>query len=208
VRPRTSSSSSSSSTGAGSVRWRGSVANLSSRRAVVHVYGADVMPFLNGLVTSGLVAHPDRWTSVGNDSMMGTMLNSKGRMLADALLMWRGRSKSFFIEADRQSIPNLLTHLRKYKLRSSIHIESDAAEAYSVYSLLATDPSALKSLIVRLSNTKSASQCAIYPDPRWPLSLRIIAPSNSHRTHPLALCIRLVLISVYLFIVSFTSISP
>lgn len=161
------------------VRYRGVLSNL-RRRGLLHIFGRDAVSFLNGLVCQRLGTSKE-WDGRGSVAVSAPILTGKGRVLADSLLYYRPGTRSFFLEADRSVLSSILLHLGRYKLRSTVHFEPDVASAYDVFSLLATDPEALKSLIIRLAHTASASQLSIYPDPRWPLALRLIAPTLAHR---------------------------
>lgn len=156
--------------------YTGVVSPLAKKRGLVHVYGPDTLPFLQGITTQKLLTKDQSHYS-GNTCEYSAFLSPKGRVLYDSLLYHRVNTKSIFIETDQEYIPDLVTHMKKYRLRNNVHFdEGDVNKAYKVWSLVATNPEHQKTMALWLANTTCNVDVNFYPDPRWPLAFRLITP--------------------------------
>ncbi|XP_055903822.1 putative transferase CAF17 homolog, mitochondrial [Eupeodes corollae] len=90
-----------------------------SRRALVRVQGAEVVPFLQGLMTNDINhLHID-----GNPSMFTMFLNNAGRVLYDSIVYRTPEPDTFIIECDREVTTELQKHLRLFKVRRKINVD-------------------------------------------------------------------------------------
>ncbi|KAK4884074.1 hypothetical protein RN001_000345 [Aquatica leii] len=171
------------------------VAEHLKQRGLIKVAGSEVADFLQGLITND-IHHLDH----GMGSMYTMFLNTKGRIMFDAILYRTSQDKTFLIECDLQGIDLFQKHLKMYRVRRKIDIINLQNE-FQVYSVFNPDnieileqtqhPHKLDGLIVPCTMLKetlpeTSSTCktykdlSIYRDPRIAnLGVRIIAPIQS-----------------------------
>ncbi|XP_045187104.2 putative transferase CAF17 homolog, mitochondrial [Mercenaria mercenaria] len=133
-------------------------------RGIVRVKGPDTLSFLQGLVTSDV-------ESLG--SVMGVqysmLLNVQGRVLYDLLLYDVAQifgEKAVFVECDRNMAQQLITDIKKYKIRKKVSLE-DVSDSHSVYATVSDKGGHL----IELASATVETQ-----DPRVPdFGLRIIS---------------------------------
>ncbi|XP_061835281.1 putative transferase CAF17 homolog, mitochondrial [Nerophis lumbriciformis] len=90
-------------------------------RALLRVHGADISPFLQGLVTNDVLALEEP----GCGALYAHMLNVQGRTLHDVLLYSHqeaGAGSGVLLECDSTMKDSLLRHLKMYKTRRKIDI--------------------------------------------------------------------------------------
>mmetsp|Transcript_16306 Transcript_16306/g.48902 ORF Transcript_16306/g.48902 Transcript_16306/m.48902 type:complete len:357 (+) Transcript_16306:94-1164(+) len=105
------------------------IANLSGTRGVIRLAGADVLTFLQGLVTNDV----SRLAEAGAPPLYAAILNAQGRVLQDLFLhRQEGEDTVLLVDAHRDGIPELLKSLRRYKLRAAVDI-ADVSEEYAVW---------------------------------------------------------------------------
>lgn len=136
--------------------------SLASARSIFRLSGAEVIPFLQGIVTSDVsgLAEP------GSKPVYAALLTAQGRFLHDLFLHTDSSSATSTILADTasDSAASLLTLLKRYKLRARV----DVADVSSELSAWVTYGTAT-------------------PHPEWPadprlrqLGSRAIAPVSPH----------------------------
>ncbi|TGZ84699.1 Aminomethyltransferase folate-binding domain-containing protein [Ascodesmis nigricans] len=111
------------------------ITNLNSTRRLILLQGPDVPKFLQGITTINVP------NITGNKGVYCAFLNSKGRVLFDTFLYPAAHSSlipssadpAFIIEADVASTPSLLTHLKRYKLRSKFTIRALEPEKFTLW---------------------------------------------------------------------------
>lgn len=156
--------------------YSGVLSPLSRKRGLIHVYGPDTLPFLQG-ISSQKMHTKDQSYYTGSTCDYAAFLSPKGRVLHDSLLYHRVNTKSVFIETDQDKIPTLVHHMKKYRLRNNVHFDDENVnKAYNLWSLIATNPENQKTLGLWLTNTTCNLDANFYPDPRWPLAYRLITP--------------------------------
>lgn len=107
-------------------------AKLTSR-GVVNVSGPDSLRFLQGLVTCDVhkICGPDEpFVSPA------AFLNGRGRLLFGTLLI--RRADEYLIDAPHDRVPDLLKHLKKYKLRAKVAFE-EVSDSYDIWSIINSD---------------------------------------------------------------------
>jgi len=106
-------------------------------------------------------------------------LTGKGRLLCDALFYHRPLLRSFFVEVDTQHTTDIVNHLKKFKLRSTVFLDEETKNAYNIWSILAIDLN-LRDKVIRniLNRDTFGNVMSFYVDPRWPLSIRVILPKD------------------------------
>lgn len=98
--------------------------NLSDRRSLIRVRGNEVDTFLQGVITND-INHLSKDDT--NGGIFALFLNKGGRILYDALVYkQRTEQKSFLIECDTSVVDNLMKHLRLFRVRKKIDIDSIA----------------------------------------------------------------------------------
>ncbi|KAI1330444.1 hypothetical protein F5Y16DRAFT_363193 [Xylariaceae sp. FL0255] len=166
-------------------------AHLSSRR-LISLTGSGAPQFLQGLVTTSIPggnastikssateeAAADRnWSYCG-------FLNATGRVLHDVFIYpvcpggVGSQDPAYMIEVDATRLPELLRHIRRYKLRSKIAfraIEPDELGVWQVWDDVRSDSS---SLIPALEKLPEGTITALLPDYRAPkLGWRVLSPN-------------------------------
>eukprot|EP00884_Botryococcus_braunii_P019743 jgi/Botrbrau1/6452/Bobra.0034s0027.1 len=112
-----------------------SVSCLNDSRGVVQISGSDAVHFVNGIITQNPASVR------GSDKpLYAAFLNAQGRFLHDAFFYdwdlvagkkWED-GDAFLVDVWRESIPNLIRLLNRYKLRSKVGVD-DVTEDYSVW---------------------------------------------------------------------------
>lgn len=164
-------------------------------RSVLRVSGKESSEFLQGLITNDM-KHLDE----GAANLYSLFLNIKGRVMYDAIVYKSQEDSVFYIECDFGAAEPLQKHLKMYRVRKKIDIES-LQNKINVWSLF--DPTQyskigqiedesgknkLEGLIFpcsTLSNkaSKVVDNIMIYEDPRLKdLGFRILVESNFDET--------------------------
>ncbi len=100
-------------------------------RGVIEVAGADRVGFLNGLVSNDVAkAAPGR-------AVWAALLTAQGRYLADFFIFYDG--ERLLLEAPRDSVPELIRRLNRYKLRANVQL-ADRTDELRVYAAWAGMP--------------------------------------------------------------------
>lgn len=102
---------------------------LLKNRKVLRISGENSSEFLQGLITNDI-----RLLKSGSESLYAMFLNNKGRVLFDSIIFRSSDSDTFLLECDSKCIEQLIKHLKVYKLRKKIDIES-LEDAYSVWAI-------------------------------------------------------------------------
>ena len=99
---------------------------LTNRNCLL-VSGKDSIPFLQGLITNQIL-------NVRNKGgVYSAFLNSKGRTLYDCFV-YHSEENSFLVEAEKEIIGSLETHLKRYILRSKVSVRQTDATVWQVWS--------------------------------------------------------------------------
>ncbi|ALC47258.1 CG8043 [Drosophila busckii] len=139
-------------------------------RELIRVNGAEVVPFLQGLVTNDVsrLQHPS-----GPASMYAMFLNRGGRVLFDTIIYRTNDPETFLLECDREASSDFRRHLRMFRVRKQIDI--DTVEDEYVPWVLYNDQ---KPSEITQRSSKS-SGLFISPDPRvGALGTRLLAPTD------------------------------
>ncbi|KAG8245738.1 Iron-sulfur clusters incorporation protein [Homalodisca vitripennis] len=105
-------------------------AELLKTRGLVRVSGGDdVLPFLQGIVTNDM-----RHLQENGKSLFSMFLNTKGRVLYDSIIYKTNEENTYFVECDSQGLSDLVRHLKMYRVRRKINIDSIDNE-YKVWAL-------------------------------------------------------------------------
>lgn len=148
--------------------------NLSLQRSLVRLSGNEVHTFLQGLITNDInhvkPASP-------NDSMFTMFLNKQGRVICDAIIYkCKNDEQTVFIECDRLIDEQLMQHLKLFRVRKKISIETINDEL-CVWSSFDADHMNVKQIKENL--TKFDDKIITSLDPRLKkLGMRLIAPSD------------------------------
>ncbi|KAH8340714.1 hypothetical protein KR059_005298 [Drosophila kikkawai] len=146
-------------------------------RELVRVHGSEVVPFLQGLVTNDV-------SKIGSDdgpaSIYAHFLNKGGRVLFDTIIYRTNSPDTLLVECDREAASDLRRHLRLYRVRRRIEVDS-VDDEYTTWVIL--NPKTAPS-----TPTSSNAEIFVVPDPRLhALGTRILAPADMSRTQ-LAKC--------------------
>jgi folate-binding protein YgfZ len=158
------------------------------QRALLRLTSNDVLPFLQGLTTNDM-KHFEK----GAVSIYSVLLNIKGRVLYDIIIYKVREKEIFYIECDRAMILNLIKHLKMYKLRKTINIQT-MENNMKVWSLYDTNVIYQNYCDLQNNNKLKEKKCPyeinnklsnlvdninVYNDPRiFELGLRILTGSN------------------------------
>ncbi|KAJ1528882.1 hypothetical protein ONE63_007251 [Megalurothrips usitatus] len=93
------------------------VAEPLCERSLLRVTGADAYGFLQGLMTND-IAH----VQSGVSSMYTMFLNTRGRIIYDAIIYQTNETGVMYIECDSQATVSLEKHLKVYRLRKKVDI--------------------------------------------------------------------------------------
>ena len=158
-------------------------------RTLLCLTGDDVSEFLQGLITNDM-----RHLKDGAMSIYSVFLNIKGRVLYDTIIYKTHEEGMLYVECDSMIANNLLKHLKMYKLRKKVDIQTleDQMKVWTVYddNVVSQDSQTLEKkskLEGRIfpcgaSDTKSSklvNKISIYSDPRIvELGIRILTEST------------------------------
>ncbi|KAK5649131.1 hypothetical protein RI129_004023 [Pyrocoelia pectoralis] len=164
-------------------------------RSLLRVSGTDVVDYLQGLMTND-INHLSR----GIGSIYTMFLNTKGRILFDAILYRTSADSVFLIESDLEAIEIFEKHLKMYRVRRKVDITNVDKElcVYAMFDPRHTEseqsiheisrelqglkvPSGdLNEILPETSKTcKMFRDVHMYSDPRVEnLGIRLIAPRN------------------------------
>ncbi|KAH8383243.1 hypothetical protein KR009_007529 [Drosophila setifemur] len=136
-------------------------------RELIRVHGSDVIPFLQALVTNDM---SQMQSSSGPSSMYGLLLNQSGRVLYDTIIYRTNNPDTFLLECDREASPEFRRHLRTYRMRKHIDIDS-VDDEYGTWVLFSTKADSLAS--------SPNPDLFVSRDPRLPaLGTRVLAPTD------------------------------
>ncbi|KAH8248306.1 hypothetical protein KR038_010649 [Drosophila bunnanda] len=143
-----------------------------AHRELIRVHGSEVVPFLQGLVTNDV----SRIVSDnGPASIYAHFLNKGGRVLFDTIIYRTSSPDTLLVECDRDASSDLRRHLRLYRVRRRIDIDS-VDDEYSTWAIF--NPKSAPSTSMSLNN-----EIFVAPDPRLcTLGTRILAPADMSTT--------------------------
>ena len=160
-------------------------------RSLLRISGPEASSLLQGLITNDMHLFHN-----GAANIFTLFLNIKGRVLYDTIIYKPPEDNPFFyIECDYQNLDPLQRHLKMYRLRKNVEIES-IQEEMKVWVLFnpnyfqKSEESSHLKLEGRIfpcgnsnnTSSKLVDKIIIYEDPRLSnLGLRIIAESNVQR---------------------------
>lgn len=149
-------------------------------RALIRIVGDEVRPFLQGLVTND-IEHLQRNSS----AVYAMFLNKGGRMLCDSIIYRSQHENTFFLECDVKSVDDLVRHLKLFRVRRKIAVDSVNAD-YSVYVVHGGLKNAEVNEAVFPKNTAEPSvdkDIVLCQDPRLKyLGTRVVVP-NKYSPH-------------------------
>ncbi|KAM8706455.1 hypothetical protein ACLKA7_010688 [Drosophila subpalustris] len=139
-----------------------------TKRELIRVHGAEAMPFLQGLVTNDVsrLQEPQ-----GPTSMYALFLNRGGRVMYDTIIYRTNDPDTFLLECDRDASSDFRRHLRTYRVRKRIDIDTvdDEYVPWVLFNEQRTNE----------IPTKKAEDLFITQDPRVDsLGTRILAPTD------------------------------
>lgn len=166
-----------------------------ANRALIRVSGSESSQFLQGLITNDM-NHLEH----GMGCMYTMFLNVKGRVLYDSIIYKTSEADTFFLECDTAGIDSLCRHLKMYRVRRKVNIDS-LVEDYNIFALFNMNNiesvkqenkdsvlpgvivpcDLLKTTLPDSGSTKVYRDLFIYRDPRISyLGSRIIAPKSAN----------------------------
>ncbi|KAH8374831.1 hypothetical protein KR200_006992 [Drosophila serrata] len=143
-----------------------------TNRELIRVHGSEVVPFLQGLVTNDV----SRIESAnGPASIYAHFLNKGGRVLFDTIIYRTNRPDTLLVECDREASSDLRRHLRLYRVRRRIDIDS-VDDEYTTWVIL--NPKTAPPTAASLNK-----DIFVAPDPRLrALGTRILVPADMSTT--------------------------
>lgn len=102
-------------------------------RSLIRVNGQQVSDYLQGLITNDI----NHLSNKSNSCMYTMFLNTKGRILYDAIIYKFEDNETYYIECDDQALEPLQRHLQLYRVRRKISVDC-VSYKYQVYSLFNT----------------------------------------------------------------------
>lgn len=159
-----------------SSRNHGRLENMSPTRSLIRIQGAEVQPFLQGLITND-IHHVSKGGQ--NDAMYTMFLNKAGRILYDAIIYRTSKENVFLIECDKRIDGDLRKHMLVFRIRKKIDIDivNDETRVWSVFhpqsNLTIFDDKKYQEVPIR------SGVLACYSDPRLKaLGTRLIATAD------------------------------
>lgn len=137
-------------------------------RELIRVHGNEAMPFLQGLVTNDVSRLQD---PNGPTSIYALFLNLGGRVLFDTIIYRTNDPDTFLLECDREASSDFRRHLRTYRVRKRIDIDTvdDEYVPWVLFNEQNTNG----------ISTDKAEDLFITQDPRLDaLGTRILAPTD------------------------------
>lgn len=138
-------------------------------RELIRVSGKEALPFLQGLVTTDVSNLQDPDT---DPSIYGFFLNRGGRVLYDTIIYRTSDPDTFLLECDREASSEFRRHLRTYRVRKRIDVDSvdDEYTPWVIFNENNNEP---------VQCTTLAPELFVSPDPRIKsLGSRVLAPTG------------------------------
>ncbi|XP_015591189.1 putative transferase CAF17 homolog, mitochondrial [Cephus cinctus] len=160
-------------------------------RSLVRVAGSKVSEFLQGLITNDM-----RHFEEGAANMYALFLNIKGRVMYDSIIYRGEENEVYYIECDSQIVSQLQKHLKMFKVRRKVDIDSleDTMKIWVAFDscLNPTDKNNISEYgkpqlegrilpcgTLNRRSSKQIDNIRLYEDPRlFDLGLRILTESN------------------------------
>ncbi|KAH8407160.1 hypothetical protein KR222_009558 [Zaprionus bogoriensis] len=138
------------------------------KRELIRVHGDEVVPFLQGLVTNDVSRLQD---PNGPASIYALFLNRGGRLMYDTIIYRTNDPDTFLVECDRDASSDFRRHLRTYRVRKRIDIDT-VDDEYVPWVLFNEEK--IKDL-----NALKTADLFISSDPRLEtMGTRILAPTE------------------------------
>lgn len=163
-------------------KQKSSVVECLNSRAILKVSGKETSLFLQGLITNDM-----RHLEEGAQSMYTMFLNTKGRVMYDAIIYQSKEEGVFLIECDKSALSHLQKHLKVFRVRRKIDIENleDELKVWVVFDPKLTETGDTK-LVQELTDNedivndlKTRPDIIVCRDPRLSaLGVRILAPAD------------------------------
>ncbi|XP_029046722.2 putative transferase CAF17 homolog, mitochondrial [Osmia bicornis bicornis] len=161
-------------------------------KSLIQVRGKEASNFLQGLITNDMKHYEE-----GAANLYALFLNIKGRVMYDVIIYKTQEDDVYYIECDSQAVEPLKKHLKMYRVRKKIDIDSlgDTINVWTFFDPMHyldnkvndTNRQKLEGLIFpcgSLNNkvSKVIDNIMIYEDPRLPnLGMRILAETKIER---------------------------
>ncbi|KAM7360468.1 putative transferase CAF17 homolog, mitochondrial [Cochliomyia hominivorax] len=143
-----------------------------TERQLVRVKGDEVVPFIQGLITNDIKhLHPS-----SNKAIYSMFLNKAGRVMYDTIIYSTSEPNHILIECDKNVANELQRHLKLYRVRRKIDIDSVDQELKVWQAFL---PQVEAQSILQSLNKELINDLTITPDPRLKhLGVRLLASSD------------------------------
>ncbi|XP_065366842.1 putative transferase CAF17 homolog, mitochondrial [Calliphora vicina] len=130
-----------------------------TERQIIRVKGDEVVPFLQGLITNDIKhLHP-----TSNKAIYAMFLNKAGRVMYDTILYSTSEPTKILIECDKSIANELQRHLRLYRVRRKIDIDSVDQE-FKVWQAYESNKEA--QTLLEVLNKEDTSGLTFTADPR------------------------------------------
>lgn len=129
-------------------------------RGVVRLYGADTLGFLQGLLTNDTRPLEAAVQGAAVSPLYAALLTPQGRFLYDGFFFSRtspGGVPCVLADVDLGALPELLSHLRKYRLRAAVDV-ADVSDEHRVWAHFG--PSAVPPATIHADDSTEASTAA------------------------------------------------
>lgn len=100
-------------------KQKSQVVECLNSRGILRVSGKEASIFMQGLITNDM-----RHLEEGAQSMYTMFLNTKGRVMYDAIIYRSKEEDVFLIECDKSALSHLQKHLKMFRVRRKIDIEN------------------------------------------------------------------------------------
>lgn len=163
-------------------KQKSSAVECLNNRGILRVSGKETSLFLQGLITNDM-----RHLEEGAQSMYTMFLNTKGRVMYDAIIYQSKEEGVFLIECDKSALSHLQKHLKMFRVRRKTDIDNveDELKVWVVFDPKLTETGDMKLVQESTNNEdiindlKKRPDIIVCRDPRLStLGVRILAPAN------------------------------
>jgi len=118
------------------MKTKSAVVECLNSRGILQVSGKEASIFMQGLITNDM-----RHLEEGAKSMYTMFLNTKGRVMYDAIIYRSKEEGVFLIECDKSALSHLQKHLKMFRVRRKIDIENiEDVKVWVVFDPKLADP--------------------------------------------------------------------
>ncbi len=137
-------------------------------RGLISIFGDDTIEFLQNIITN------DIYKVTVNNSIFSALLTPQGKYLYEFFII--KSDKGYFLDCDEIFVDEIISNLKKYKLRSKVELENISSN-YVLGILNKEKFKEIQKEVDNTSNTIIFRDCPFFIDPRNDkLGVRVLSP--------------------------------